>query len=207
MASTVPNVRKLEEALLVNREELFRFGTAVLFVIVIMLFAVARGARGPNGILLVAAAMIGGYMALDIGTNDVATNVGPAVASQAITPTRAIAIAALFEAGGALIAGGDVVGTAPAPGGCFSRGRRQGVRTLSADRGRTPPSRRNRREVPRRSVRQPSLFALARKVLVDRDRRALAGSRRQDHGRRPGDDVTARENAFSAGLPGCLVGL
>jgi PiT family inorganic phosphate transporter len=111
MASSIPNVRKLEAALLVNRGELVRFGTAVLFVIVIMLFVVARGASGPHGILLVAAAMIGGYMALNIGANDVANNVGPAVGSHAITLTGAIVIAAFFEAGGALIAGGDVVGT------------------------------------------------------------------------------------------------
>jgi len=111
MASGIPNVRKLEDALLVNREELFRFGTAVLFVIVIMLFAVSRGAQGPHGLLLIAAAMIGGYMALNIGANDVANNVGPAVGSHAITLTGAIVIAAFFEAGGALIAGGDVVST------------------------------------------------------------------------------------------------
>jgi PiT family inorganic phosphate transporter len=111
MASGVPNIRKLEDALLVNREELFRFGTAILFVIVIMLFAVSRGAAGPHGLLLVAAAMIGGYMALNIGANDVANNVGPAVGSHAITLGGAIVIAAFFEAGGALIAGGDVVST------------------------------------------------------------------------------------------------
>jgi len=59
----------------------------------------------------VIAAMIGGYMALNIGANDVANNVGPAVGSGALTMLGAIAIAAIFEAGGALIAGGDVVGT------------------------------------------------------------------------------------------------
>ncbi|WP_441347163.1 inorganic phosphate transporter [Ruegeria sp. HKCCE4150] len=61
--------------------------------------------------LLIVAAMIGGYMAMNIGANDVANNVGPAVGSQAITLTGAILIAAFFEAGGAMIAGGDVVGT------------------------------------------------------------------------------------------------
>ncbi|GAA6162281.1 inorganic phosphate transporter [Ruegeria sp. HU-ET01832] len=60
---------------------------------------------------MIVAAMIGGYMAMNIGANDVANNVGPAVGSQAITLTGAILIAAFFEAGGAMIAGGDVVGT------------------------------------------------------------------------------------------------
>jgi PiT family inorganic phosphate transporter len=55
--------------------------------------------------------MIGGYMAMNIGANDVANNVGPAVGSRALTLTGAIFIAAIFEASGALIAGGDVVGT------------------------------------------------------------------------------------------------
>jgi PiT family inorganic phosphate transporter len=55
--------------------------------------------------------MIGGYMALNIGANDVANNVGPAVGSQALTLVGAIFIAVIFESAGALIAGGNVVGT------------------------------------------------------------------------------------------------
>ena len=82
-----------------------------MFIIGIMLFTIVRTDGGIDGILLVVAAMIGGYMAMNIGANDVANNVGPAVGSHAITLTGAIVIAACFEAGGALIAGGDVVGT------------------------------------------------------------------------------------------------
>ena len=111
MSENTWNVRKVEEGLLVNRGELFRLGSAILFIVLIMLFAMARGPGGPGGTLLVMAAMIGGYMALNIGANDVANNVGPAVGSHAITLTGAIIIAAVFEASGALIAGGDVVGT------------------------------------------------------------------------------------------------
>lgn len=102
---------KIETAALRNRDELFRFGTALLFIVGIMLFTIVRTDGGNDGILLVAAAMIGGYMAMNIGANDVANNVGPAVGSHAITLTGAIFIAAFFEAGGALVAGGDVVGT------------------------------------------------------------------------------------------------
>ncbi|MCB1865277.1 MAG: inorganic phosphate transporter [Chromatiales bacterium] len=50
-------------------------------------------------------------MAMNIGANDVANNVGPAVGSRAMTLGGAIAIAAIFEAAGALIAGGEVVST------------------------------------------------------------------------------------------------
>ena len=50
-------------------------------------------------------------MALNIGANDVANNMGPAVGANALTMAGAIAIAAIFESAGALIAGGDVVST------------------------------------------------------------------------------------------------
>ena len=76
-----------------------------------MLFALMRPVEGVHGVLLVIAAMIGGYMAINIGANDVANNVGPAVGSRALTLTGAILIAAIFEAAGALIAGGEVVST------------------------------------------------------------------------------------------------
>ncbi len=105
------SINKIENAAQVNRDELFRFGTALLFIVGIMLFTIVRVESGTDGVLLVIAAMIGGYMAMNIGANDVANNVGPAVGSHAITLVGAIIIAALFEAGGALIAGGDVVGT------------------------------------------------------------------------------------------------
>ncbi|CUH46596.1 Phosphate transporter family protein [Ruegeria atlantica] len=103
--------KRVEKAVRLNREELFRFGTALLFIVGIMLVAMARSDGGTDGVLLIVAAMIGGYMAMNIGANDVANNVGPAVGSQAITLTGAILIAAFFEAGGTMIAGGDVVGT------------------------------------------------------------------------------------------------
>ena len=105
------SIRALEQATNLGRGELFRLGTALLFIVAIMLITYSRLEAVPNSHLLVIAAMIGGYMALNIGANDVANNVGPAVGSQAITLTGAIIIAAIFEAGGALIAGGDVVST------------------------------------------------------------------------------------------------
>ena len=105
------NIDMIESATKISRQELFRMGTALLFIVGIMLFTYNRIDGGSNSMLLVIAAMIGGYMALNIGANDVANNVGPAVGSKAITLTGAILIAAIFEAAGALIAGGDVVGT------------------------------------------------------------------------------------------------
>lgn len=64
-----------------------------------------------NSGFLMMAAVFGAYMAMNIGANDVANNVGPAVGSGALTIGGAIIIASVFEAAGALIAGGDVVST------------------------------------------------------------------------------------------------
>ena len=50
-------------------------------------------------------------MAVNIGANDVANNMGPAVGANALTMGGAIVIAALCESAGALLAGGDVVST------------------------------------------------------------------------------------------------
>ena len=100
---------EIEHATWVGRKEFFRLGVAMLFIIAIMLFVGSRA--GQVSYMLVIAGMIGGYMAMNIGANDVANNVGPAVGSRALTLTGAILIAAIFEAAGALIAGGDVVGT------------------------------------------------------------------------------------------------
>lgn len=86
-------------------------GLAVLFVVIIVIIAAAVFAGSSGAWLIVTAAAIGGYMALNIGANDVANNVGPAVGSNAMTMGTALIIAAVFESAGALIAGGDVVGT------------------------------------------------------------------------------------------------
>lgn len=91
---------------------MIRLGIALFFLIGIVLFASSlRPDGGGVSIELIIAAVIGGYMAMNIGANDVANNVGPAVGSRALTLVGAIIIAGIFEAAGALIAGGDVVST------------------------------------------------------------------------------------------------
>ena len=84
----------------------------LLFLILAAVFAAVYVAGEPRAFIIVpAAAGIGAYMALNIGANDVANNVGPAVGSKALTLGGALIIAAVFESAGALIAGGDVVST------------------------------------------------------------------------------------------------
>jgi PiT family inorganic phosphate transporter len=104
----IERIQEIEQAIGVNRTEVLRLGISILFLVGIILFVASRGEVSP---MLIIAGMIGGYMALNIGANDVANNVGPAVGSRALTLVGAIAIAAIFESAGALIAGGDVVST------------------------------------------------------------------------------------------------
>lgn len=107
----IKNISQIEQATRIGRPEMFRFGMALTFVIMIMLWTSITMTEISHNYMLIAAAMIGAYMAMNIGANDVANNVGPAVGSRALTLSGAILIAAIFEATGALVAGGDVVST------------------------------------------------------------------------------------------------
>lgn len=101
----------LEESAHSLTRKLGALGIGVVFLAVAAGFASLQIGAVPNALFIVVAAMLGGYMALNIGANDVANNVGPAVGAKALTMVGALAIAAIFEAAGALIAGGDVVST------------------------------------------------------------------------------------------------
>ncbi|MCB9930865.1 MAG: inorganic phosphate transporter [Alphaproteobacteria bacterium] len=85
--------------------------TAVLFLGASAVLAGVFAGVSQEAALVIFAAVLGGYMALNIGANDVANNVGPAVGSRAMSMLLALVIAAIFESAGALIAGGDVVST------------------------------------------------------------------------------------------------
>lgn len=86
-----------------------RLCLALVFVVLVGVFAWQY--YGCLGFSLILAAVFGAYMALNIGANDVANNVGPAVGARAIRLGTAVAIAAACEAAGAILAGGAVVGT------------------------------------------------------------------------------------------------
>ncbi len=62
-------------------------------------------------VVLYLALAFGFYMAWSIGSNDAANAMGTSVGSKAITFKEAVIIAAVFEFGGAIIAGGDVTST------------------------------------------------------------------------------------------------
>jgi PiT family inorganic phosphate transporter len=86
-------------------------GIALVFIVLAGLGAALFFDASQTNMIVVAAAVFGAYMAINIGANDVANNMGPAVGANALTMGGAIVIAALFESAGALLAGGDVVST------------------------------------------------------------------------------------------------
>ena len=87
-------------------------GLAIVFLATVsLLVAGSHSTFGEDWLIVAIGAVIGGYMALNIGANDVANNMGPAVGGKVLTVTAAILIAAVCEAAGAMLAGGDVVRT------------------------------------------------------------------------------------------------
>jgi len=101
----------VEEAAQSAARRLAAPGLALLFLAVAGAYSSIYIGVQPNAVFIIVAAMLGGYMALNIGANDVANNIAPAVGSRALTLMGALVIAAIFESAGALIAGGDVVTT------------------------------------------------------------------------------------------------
>jgi PiT family inorganic phosphate transporter len=86
-------------------------GLLIVFLTGAVVLASLSISQGPLAYFVIVAAVVAAYMALSIGANDVANNMGPAVGSRALTMTGALLIAAICEAAGAIIAGGDVVKT------------------------------------------------------------------------------------------------
>ena len=86
-------------------------GIAFAFILLAFLIAIIWFGGSEGSLIVAAAAAVGAYMAINIGANDVANNMGPAVGANALSMGGAIAIAAVCESAGALLAGGDVVST------------------------------------------------------------------------------------------------
>jgi PiT family inorganic phosphate transporter len=108
--------KRSRAGLVAQYQDVLQLGAALVFLLLVGLFASLRGSdlAGLSGSavwLLIVSAVVGGYMAMNIGANDVANNLGPSVGSGAITMGWAILIAAVFEAMGAIVAGGEVLGT------------------------------------------------------------------------------------------------
>jgi PiT family inorganic phosphate transporter len=108
---------RLGQATTETGQQIVKIGLGIMFLVAVWVIAtigyydIAFFPVTENAAFVVAGCIIGGYMALNIGANDVANNVGPAVGSKALTLAGALIIAAIFEAAGAILAGGDVVST------------------------------------------------------------------------------------------------
>ncbi|MFK8081000.1 MAG: inorganic phosphate transporter [Granulosicoccus sp.] len=91
--------------------ELPRLAISAVFLVLASAFTLFTFGTSHTALFVAVSAVAGGYMAINIGANDVANNVGPAVGSGALTLSGAILIAVICESAGALLAGGDVVST------------------------------------------------------------------------------------------------
>lgn len=101
----------LEQATAFVARPLVAPGIALAFIVLVGAAALGFTGIQSGTFMVVVATVVGAYMALNIGANDVANNMGPAVGANALTLGSALLIAAIFETAGALIAGGDVVNT------------------------------------------------------------------------------------------------
>ncbi len=86
-------------------------GLGLVFLALAGLAAALAVGTSPGDLVVITATVFAAYMALNIGANDVANNVGPAVGARALSMTAAIVIAAICESAGALIGGKDVIST------------------------------------------------------------------------------------------------
>jgi len=102
---------RVEEATHFVSRKLIAPGIGLIFLALAMILAGSAVIDRPGAAVIIAAAALAAYMALNIGANDVANNVSPAVGSRALTMAAALVIAAVFETMGAMLAGGNVVAT------------------------------------------------------------------------------------------------
>ncbi len=86
-------------------------GVALLFIILAAIFASTYVTGTSASVIVLAAAALAGYMAMNIGANDVTNNIGAAVGARAMTMGFGLALAAVFEVAGAVLAGGNVAST------------------------------------------------------------------------------------------------
>ncbi|QPK82915.1 inorganic phosphate transporter [Corynebacterium qintianiae] len=85
----------------------------LLFTAVVLFYFWARAQIGPGNhtILLIVTILLGIFMAFNIGGNDVANSFGTSVGAGTLSLRQALLVAAVFEVGGAVLAGGEVTET------------------------------------------------------------------------------------------------
>lgn len=86
-------------------------GAAFLFLIAVTIFSAVAVVGHAAVVVVIAAAVLAAYMAMNIGANDVANNIGAAVGARVLSLGLGLAIAAVCEVAGALLAGTAVADT------------------------------------------------------------------------------------------------
>ncbi len=104
-------ISTLEQATALVSRPLVAPGIGLAFMVLVGLVVASVTGISTGAVIVIASAVVGAYMALNIGANDVANNMGPAVGARAMTIGSALVVAAICETAGALLAGGDVVST------------------------------------------------------------------------------------------------
>ncbi|MDO4435298.1 MAG: anion permease [Cardiobacteriaceae bacterium] len=96
-----------------DKMTLFNRSLAMVFCLSVILFIFwgLGYTHYHHPFLLILAALFGIFMAFNIGGNDVANSFGTSVGAGTLSVTQALAIAAVFEVSGALIAGTSVTNT------------------------------------------------------------------------------------------------
>lgn len=87
------------------------FGGLLLAITAYFMFWGLNYINNNHVILFVLATIFGIFMAFNIGGNDVANSFGTSVGAGTLTIKQALAVAAIFEVSGAVIAGGEVTKT------------------------------------------------------------------------------------------------
>ena len=73
---------RIESATKESAQSYVKFGTSFVFLAIVWFVASSFTSGIDDPTYVIAAGVIGGYMALNIGANDVANNVGPAVGAK-----------------------------------------------------------------------------------------------------------------------------
>lgn len=83
----------------------------VVTVVSFILWSMGEISQSSHYAVLVVTILLGVFMAFNIGGNDVANSFGTSVGAGTLTMKQALMVAAVFEVGGAVLAGGEVTDT------------------------------------------------------------------------------------------------